>query len=232
MNVNHKTERLLWVSIYAVAMALLEAAVVVYLRGLLDVSADRVSLGSYGRVEVGREVATVVMLVAVGWLSGKTGADRLAYGLLAFGLWDIGYYAWLRVLIGWPATLLDWDLLFLVPLPWWGPVLAPALIAALICANAVLALGRLEREERPRFTPARVGLVTTGGALALYVFTSDSLHAFLKGWPNWYALRPGPFRWSLFLVALALMALPSLTAQWSPGLPGKRLNEPAPEESL
>ena len=26
---------------------------------------------------------------------------------------------------GWPETVLDWDILFLLPLPWWGPVIAP-----------------------------------------------------------------------------------------------------------
>jgi len=29
-------------------------------------------------------------------------------------------------------SLLDWDILFLLPLPWWGPVLAPVLIALLM----------------------------------------------------------------------------------------------------
>jgi hypothetical protein len=129
-------------------------------------------------------------------------------------LWDIGYYAWLRVLIGWPVTLLDWDILFLIPLTWWGPVLAPMLIAALICVTAVLAMVRIERGERPRFTPARVSVIVLGGLLALYVFMFDSFHALLAGRSDWATLRPEPFKWPLFLVALALMALPSLAATW------------------
>ena len=118
------------------------------------------------------------------------------------------------MLIGWPATLLDWDILFLIPLRWWGPVLSPMLIAALICISAVLALACLGRGEPLGFTPVRVGIVMLGGLLALYVFVSDALYALLFGEPNWATIRPGPFKWPLFLVALALMALPSLAATW------------------
>jgi hypothetical protein len=160
--------------------------------------------------EVWREAATLMMLAAVGWLAGRRGGERLAYGLFAFGLWDIWYYVWLWVLIDWPASLLDWDVLFLIPLRWWGPVLSPMLIAALICVNAVLAVLRMERGERLKVTPARLGGVLAGGLLALYVFMSDSLHALLGGQSNWHTLRPGPFKWPLFLLALGLMAWSSL----------------------
>jgi hypothetical protein len=129
-------------------------------------------------------------------------------------MWDIGYYVWLKVLIDWPASLLSLDTLFLIPLTWWGPVLAPMLIAALMCVVAVLAVVRTERGETLQITPARVGLVALGGLLALYVFMADSLAALLQGRTDWATLRPGPFQWPLFLVALAMMALPSLMAAW------------------
>jgi hypothetical protein len=207
-------QRFLWVSVYAVAMAYLEATVVVYIRGLLHITNDHVSLGPYVRMETWREAATIVMLVAVGWMAGRRGRDRLAYGLFAFGLWDIWYYVWLKVLIGWPETLLDWDTLFLIPLHWWGPVLSPVLIAALICVTAVLAVVRMDRGKRLGFTRARVGAILLGGLLALYVFMSDSLHALLEGRLDWATLRPEPFKWPLFLMALALIAVPSLQATW------------------
>ncbi len=220
---NDTFKRFLWVSAYAVAMAFLEAVVVVYLRGLLQITNDHVALGSYFTLEIWREVATLVMLVSIGWLAGRQRHDRLAYGLFAFGMWDIFYYAWLKVLVDWPATLLDWDVLFLVPLRWWGPVLAPMLIAALICVTAVLAMVRMARGERLEITPVRVGVVIVGGLLALYVLMSDALHALLAGRTDWNTLRPEPFKWPLFLVALALMALPSLMATW-PGLKGETPN--------
>ena len=214
-------QRFAWVSAYAIAMAFLEAVVVVYIRGLLRITNDHVALGPYVTMEMWREAATIVMLASVGWLAGHRRADRLAYGLFAFGLWDIWYYVWLKVLTGWPETLLSWDVLFLIPLRWWGPVLSPILIAALICASAVLVVTRMERGQRLEITPLNVGSLAAGGLLALYVFMSDSLHALLQGWTDWDTLRPEPFKWPLFLVALALMALPSLTAAW-PGRPSPR----------
>jgi hypothetical protein len=107
------------------------------------------------------------------------------------------YYVWLKVLTGWPETLLSWDVLFLIPLRWWGPVLSPVLIAALICASAVLVVTRMERGQRLEITPVNVGSLTAGGLLALYVFMSDSLHALLHGWTDWDTLRPGPFQVAL-----------------------------------
>ena len=216
------TGRFVCVSIYAIAMAFLEAAVVAYLRALLDIGDDHVSLGPYVAIEVGREVATLVMLVTVGWMAGRHGVERWAYGLFAFGVWDVAYYAWLRVLLGWPATLLDWDVLFLIPLRWWGPVLSPVLIAVLICVSAVLAVVRVRGGQRLAFTPVRVGAILGGGLLALYVFMSDALDALLAGRADWATLRPSPFKWPLFLVALALMALPSLAATWPRLSPARR----------
>ena len=211
------TRRFLGVSAYAIAMAYLEAAVVVYLRallGLTDITDVDVSLGPYGLMEIGREAATAVMLAAVGWMAGRHGRERWAYGLFAFGLWDIFYYVFLKLLIDWPASLLGWDLLFLIPLPWWGPVLAPALIAVLICVAAVLAVVRMGRRQRLGITPARLAAVFAGALLALYVFMLDAVHALLAGPVDWDTRRPTPFKWPLFLVALALMAVPTLVAVW------------------
>jgi hypothetical protein len=210
-------KRFLLVSAYAIAMAYLEAAVVVYLRAALnitDITAIDVSLGPYGLVEIGREAATMVMLVTVGWMAGRHAKERWAYGLFTFGVWDVFYYFWLKLLIDWPSSLLGWDLLFLIPLPWWGPVLAPALIAALICVAAVLAAVWMEQGQRLGFTPVRLVTAFGGGLLALCVFMSDAIQALLAGPVDWDALRPTPFKWPLFLVALALMAVPTLLAVW------------------
>jgi hypothetical protein len=97
------------------------------------------------------------------------------------------------------------------------------LIAALICITAVLAMARMAHGQRLGVTPARIAFTLGGGLLALYVFMADSLHALLAGRSDWDVLRPGPFRWPLFLVALALMALPSLMATW----PELRRKDPA-----
>ena len=206
--------RFLWLALFAVAMALLEAAVVVYIRRLLEITAGHVSLGSALPIELAREAATLVMLVTVGALAGRNPPERAACALFAFGLWDIGYYVWLRLLIGWPRTLLDWDILFLIPLTWWGPVLAPLLVALLLCAAALLAAVRLEQGRGLGFAPLHIAALALGGGLALYGFMADSLHALARGQPDWATLRPGPFRWPLFIAALALLALGALGAHW------------------
>jgi hypothetical protein len=215
-------KRFVWVSVYAIAMAYLEATVVVYLRavlGITDITAIDVSLGPYGLIEIGREAATLAMLAAVGWIAGRHWKERWAYGLFAFGFWDLLYYVWLKVLIDWPSSLLGWDLLFLIPLPWWGPVIAPASIAALLCVASVMAVVRMARGQRLGITPVRIGTAAIGSLLALYVFMSDAIHAVLAGPVDWDTLRPTPFNWPLFLVAQALMAAPTLAATWPKSSP-------------
>jgi len=138
----------LWiVGVFSLAMAWVEAAAVFYLRTVVD----RVEpyqphplpdMGRWNEAELVREAATMVMLLAVGWLAGRTWRSRFGYACMAFGAWELAYYVFLKILTGWPHSLLDWDMLFLIPLPWWGPVLAPALIALLLLVGgALLGLG-------------------------------------------------------------------------------------------
>jgi hypothetical protein len=201
------------VVVYAIAMALLEAAVVTYLRTMLD-RVDPYQPSPLPvppwlmRIEVARELATMVMLGTVAWLAGRNWRTCFGYFLVAFGVWDIFYYVFLAPMSGWPRSLLDWDVLFLIPLPWWGPVLSPVSIAALMVAVGTLITqsGREERVLWPR--PAAWALSIAGALLALYVFMADALHA-----PEWNAemlgqILPAAFNWPLFGVALAMMSAP------------------------
>src|SRR5262245_38021901 len=136
--------RWLIVCVFAIAMAWVESAVVFDLRTFIDriepYQPDPLPLvGKLGHVELVREFATMVMLFTVGVLAGKTWRARWGYALVAFGVWDIFYYVFLKVMCDWPHSLLDWDILFLLPLPWWGPVLAPVLIAILMIVWGTLA---------------------------------------------------------------------------------------------
>ena len=79
--------------------------------------------------ELLREVATLIMLAGVAVLAGRTARQRFAFFLIAFGVWDIFYYVFLKLLLGWPESLLTWDILFLLPVPWVGPVLTPCLVS-------------------------------------------------------------------------------------------------------
>ncbi len=122
---------------FAIGMAWVESASVYYIRTLVDriqpYQPNPLPIqGVLGLVELVREVATLVMLLTLGLLAGRTWRARWGYSAIAFGIWDIFYYVFLRVMCGWPQSLFDWDVLFLLPLPWWGPVLAPVSIAVLM----------------------------------------------------------------------------------------------------
>lgn len=208
--------RWLVVVAFAVAMAWLESATVYYLRTLVDriepYQPNPLPIqGVLGQVELVREAATLLMLSAVGILAGTTWRARWAYAAVAFGTWDIFYYVFLRIMSGWPRSLFDWDVLFLIPLPWWGPVLAPVSIALLMIAwGTLVAEAGATRRTAVASTRGAWMLNAAGTALALYIFMADSLEQvpqLKNGMP--YAL-PTSFNWLLFTAALALMAAPLL----------------------
>jgi hypothetical protein len=167
-------------------------------------------IGGLGPVELMRELATMVMLFTVGALAGRTWRARVGYMVIAFGVWDIFYYVFLKVMCDWPHSLLDWDILFLIPLPWWGPVLAPVLISLLMIAWGTLA-SQFERPRPPSLSNWGVWLLNfIGMALALYIFMADSIRVSSGGVDALRNLLPTTFNWLMFLVALTLMAAPMI----------------------
>jgi hypothetical protein len=211
--------RWLLVVVFAVGMAWVEAASVYYLRAMVDriepYQANPLPIrGILGQVELVREVATLVMLLTIGMLAGRTWHKRLAYSAIAFGVWDILYYVFLRVICGWPTSLFDWDILFLLPLPWWGPVLAPVSIALLMIVWGTLASQFSERTPPTSLTWTLWGVSGIGIALALYVFMVDSLRTVHQGLDVVRLVLPTSFDWSVFCVALALMATPVVQMGW------------------
>ncbi|MBW2002670.1 MAG: hypothetical protein JRI30_09180 [Deltaproteobacteria bacterium] len=128
--------RLFWVPIFSISMALVEAGVVIYLQALYYPEGFsfplKIITTRHFIFEIAREIATILMLISVSALIGKRFWEKFAYFLIFFGFWDIFYYIWLRIAIGWPLSLLDWDILFLIPLPWIGPVIAPVTIAIMM----------------------------------------------------------------------------------------------------
>lgn len=204
--------RLTAVAAFAVAMAWMEAACVFYVRALVGrvepYQANPLPLdGALGSVEPWREAATLVMIAMVGVLAGRKWRERWGYAAIAFGTWDIFYYVFLRIVSGWPRTPLDWDVLFLLPLPWWGPVLAPVCIALLM-----IVWGALETQSRQRSTEGGWAWVFAGAgtALALGVFTSDAWRALPSGRDVVLQVLPAQFDWPLFWAAVLLMASPVL----------------------
>jgi hypothetical protein len=217
------------VFIFAVAMAWVEAAVVFYLRSMMGrlepYQPDPLPfIGGFASVELPREFATLVMLFAVGALAGRTWRARLGYAAVAFGVWDIFYYVFLKIMCGWPHSLLDWDVLFLLPLPWWGPVLAPVLISLLLIAWGTLA-SQFERTPRAVLSTRQVWILNLAGmALALYAFMADTIAAACRGLDAIRTVLPERFNWPLFGVALALMSAPVMQM-------GRRLLMPQPAKA-
>lgn len=132
-----------WLFTFSVAMAMLEAAVVIYLRIIFFPKTFNFPMVDIPDLlkgaELSRELATLIMLAAIGCFAGHNKPTRFAWFLVAFAVWDIFYYVFLYVFLQWPESILGWDILFLIPVPWYGPVLSPVLVSlTLICFAAVI----------------------------------------------------------------------------------------------
>jgi hypothetical protein len=137
--------------IFSIAFGYIEAAVVVYLRRIFHPEGFTFPLTLFMvdpvsqkllLTEVGREASTLVIILTSAWLFGRNLQQRVAYSLTIFAVWDIFYYVWLKVLLNWPVSLMDWDILFLIPRPWAGPVLAPVLVSVVMLCFAAIILYR------------------------------------------------------------------------------------------
>ena len=158
----------------------------------------------------GTLVATLVMLLGVGLLAGRDWRSRWGYAAVAFGTWDIFYYLFLRIITHWPHSVLDWDILFLIPLPWWGPVLAPVIIAVLMIVWGTLA-SQFDLESYRFGSYWRPWLLgSMGMALALYLFMADSLKVASQGREAIRQVLPKEFAWRWFVIAAILMSVPVL----------------------
>ena len=176
----------LW--LFALAFGWIEASVVVYLREI-DVRERALNAylsnppmplvtipGALLSVEMAREACTMILLVAVGWLAGRRAADRSGAFLLAFGIWDIAYYAVLRILSGWPDSISAWDILFLIPSPWIAPVWAPVAVATFFILVGSYLFWTADRARRYRWWDAGVFLVASSLILAAFLAGSNDVN--------------------------------------------------------
>ncbi len=148
------------------------------------------------KIELGREAATIVMLAAVAAASGLRWLPAFA---LLFGVWDLVFYAALKFLIGWPASLWTWDLLFLIPVPWIGPVIAPSIVALSLVIGGVLALTRPAVPSKAAFS-----LILIGAAVVIVAFTWDWRWIMNGGLPRSF---PWPIFWTGELLGIAGLCL-------------------------
>ena len=178
---------------FAVAMAFVEAAVVVYLREIIGtgpIFPMKEIPSTLLVVEVCRETATIVILVLVAVLSVRGSLRRMGAFLLAFAVWDIFYYVWLYATIGWPDGLANWDVLFLIPVPWVGPVWSVLLLSTGMIAFSVRFLSA--PEDAP-FSPGpwgwASGLAGAGAIVATYILEWKKI-GYGTGVPTEFSLLP------------------------------------------
>lgn len=199
---------LFWLGLYAVAMALVEAAVVVHLRSLYypgrPLSLFPMAMLSHGDwiIELGRELATVVMIFTLAMLSQRGFIRVFAAFVYVFGMWDIFYYVWLKLMIGWPAGWLDWDILFLIPWPWIGPWFTPVLIALIFVVWGGRVLNS-PREHHLLLIPSLAFVLGVG--LALAAFLAPAYPLLTAGEPSLAGFYPDGFHWFLYAPGLLLM---------------------------
>ncbi|MCX7833338.1 MAG: hypothetical protein N2490_03925 [Ignavibacteria bacterium] len=129
------------IGIFSTAMGFLESIVVIYLRKIYYPEGFNFPLKVLSpeiiSIEWIREIATIIMLLMIGILAGRNNLEKTMYFLFAFGVWDIMYYLGLKLLINWPESLVTWDILFLIPITWLGPVLAPIICSITMIFMAV-----------------------------------------------------------------------------------------------
>ncbi len=162
---------------FAIAMGFLESAVVVYIREILYPDGFGFPLSSMqGRLaltELLREAATIVMLVSIGILAAKSFSTGFAWFIYSFAIWDIFYYVFLWLLLGWPESLMTWDILFLIPTTWTGPVLAPVLVSLTMILLALVILFKAETGKDSRISwKVWAGLIA-GSLVLIFGFIFD-----------------------------------------------------------
>lgn len=178
-------KQLCFIFAFSVAFAYIESAVVVYLRAIFHPDGFTFPLMVFGSdaiskrfllTEIGREAATIVLIITSCWLFGRSFQQRFAFFLIIFAVWDIFYYVWLKVLIDWPGSIMDWDILFLVPRVWAGPVLAPVITSVVMLMIAAIILRRCGQGNPIRTNRTDCAGFVVGGLLVVFSFCAAGLH--------------------------------------------------------
>ena len=194
------------VIIFSIAFGYIEAAVVVYLRAIFHPDGFTFPLTDLGTIlqekpllftEIGREAATIVLIFTGAWLFGRNRRQRFAYFLTIFAIWDIFYYVWLKVLIDWPASIMDWDILFLIPGTWASAVLYPVLISITMLIFAAAILYRDVRGRDIKVTRADWLVFFVAAIIVVLSFYIPGRHITEPDYKSY-------FYWPLFAVGLLL----------------------------
>jgi len=187
---------------FSIAFGYIEAAVVVYLRQIFHPDGFTFPIEVFGidalsrrilLTESGREAATIVLIFTGAWLFGHNRQQRIAYFMIIFAVWDIFYYIWLKVLLDWPASIMDWDILFLIPVTWASPVLYPVLISATLTVFAAVILYFSCYDRSIKATPLDWLAFSASAIIIVVSFCIAGLHSTDQDYASY-------FYWPLFAV--------------------------------
>ncbi len=188
--------------IYSIAMANLEAAVVVYLRELyypegfafpLKLISDNILL-----IELTREFSTIIMLFCIAYLCDKSYLERFFYFIYAFGIWDIFYYVWLKIFVNWPSSFLTDDILFLIPVPWVAPVYAPVGVSLCMIIFSIVTFYLQQKGFSLKINKLSIIVSIIGIALILFSFMWDFQTRI-------NSIAPIKYEWEILLAGLLLI---------------------------
>lgn len=170
-------KKILWFLVFGIAMAFLETAIVIYLRKLYYADGFNFPLkiidADIAVTELIRELATMVMLLGIGIVAGRKNIERFAYFILSFAIWDIFYYVFLKIMLGWPESFLTWDILFLLPTIWVGPVLAPIINSVTMILLAFSIIRYVEKKGSTHVSMTEWLLLVAGSLLVIFSYTQE-----------------------------------------------------------
>jgi hypothetical protein len=171
-------------SIFSIAMAFMESAVVVYLRALyytngfsfpLKMIAPNIAI-----TEFFREIATIIMLMVAGVLAGRKSIEKFAFFIYCFAVWDIFYYIFLKIILNWPESFFTWDILFMVPVTWVGPVLAPVINSVTMIILVACIVFFIEKNGKARFGKLSWTLLVAGSLIIIFSYTQEYMQFMVR----------------------------------------------------
>jgi len=151
--------------------------VVVYIRALyypegfkfpMKIIDERILL-----TEFFRELATLIMLMSIGMFAGRKAIERFAFFIFSFAIWDIFYYVFLKIILGWPESFMTWDILFFIPTTWIGPVIAPVINSLMMIALSIAIIFSVEKTGKAKMGIRIWTLLIAGSLVVILSYTID-----------------------------------------------------------
>jgi len=172
------------VSIFSIAMAFMESAVVVYLRALYYPDGFtfplRIIDSTIAVTEFFREIATIIMLAVIGIIAGRKRIEKFAFFIYCFAIWDIFYYVFLKIILNWPESFFTWDILFMVPVTWVGPMLAPVINSVTMIILAACIIFFMEKNAKASVGKLSWTLLTAGSLVIIFSYTQEYVQFMLQ----------------------------------------------------